>query len=202
MPGPVVTESRCDPWTTTWSGSPPGASASTLAAVRVSEIVDVATCTDTGPETSRSCSSCPSANVVPRTGMVKSGLPRVPLITAVRPGCPSLKMSTADAPAFWAFSALSWKVQVPRWISATLPAVKPAKSEASQPALEPGVGGGGNRLPAVSSTAPVTSSPPEYVIVAKSVPAAYVFAAGAVSASVGGASSWKNGNSNDWTTGS
>ena len=40
------------------------------------------------------------------------------------------------APAAAAFSALISKVQVPRWISAMLPAGKPAKSPASQPLVD------------------------------------------------------------------
>jgi hypothetical protein len=45
---------------------------------------------------------------------------------------------------------------------ATLPAVKPAKSAASQPAVdEPGVGPGGNWLSATSWTGAVTSPLPE-----------------------------------------
>ena len=91
------------------------------------------------------CNSSPIANDVPMTGIVKSGLPSVPMMASVRPGWPSLKMTTALAPAVWAFSALSWNVHVPRWISTTLPGVKPAKSAASQPAFdELGVGPGGN----------------------------------------------------------
>ena len=42
-------------------------------------------------------------------------------------------MITAEAPAACAFSAFTAKAQVPRWISAMLPAGKPAKSAASQP---------------------------------------------------------------------
>ena len=68
--------------------------------------------------------------------METTGAPSVPTIRSVRPGWPSLKITTAEAPAAWAFWALTWKVQVPRWISATLPAGKPAKSAASQPLVE------------------------------------------------------------------
>ena len=54
----------------------------------------------------------------------------------MRPGWPSLKMITADAPASCALRALPPKSHVPRWTSATLPAVNPAKSAASQPLVE------------------------------------------------------------------
>jgi hypothetical protein len=111
-----------------------------------------------------------SANDVPSTGIVKSGVPSVPAIASVLPGCPSLKISTPTAPAAWAFSALSWNEHVPRWISATRPGTKPTKSPTSQPAFdELGVGPGGNWLSFTSCTLAVTSLLPEYVIVAKSV---------------------------------
>ena len=143
-------------------GSPPGVSARTFAVWRISEIVDVLTCTVTGPPPSRVCSSWPIANVVPITGMWKSGVPSVPTIASVRPGWPSLKMTTAEAPAVCALSALSWNEHVPRWISATRPGTKPAKSAASQPAFdELGVGPGGNWLSFTSCRLAVTSPLPE-----------------------------------------
>ena len=80
----------------------------------------------------------------------------------MRPGWPSLKMITADAPASWALSALSWNVHVPRWISAMLPGVKPAKSAASQPAFdELGVGAGRELVVVHLLTLAVTSPLPE-----------------------------------------
>ena len=54
------------------------------------------------------------------------------------------------------------KSQPPRWIRAIRPAVKPAKSAASHPAVEPGSAGGGTRLSFTSCSAAVTSPLPEY----------------------------------------
>ena len=55
-----------------------------------------------------------------------NGLPsastRLPPKTSVRPGWPSLKMTTPDAPAAWALRTFTPKLHVPRWISAILPA--------------------------------------------------------------------------------
>jgi hypothetical protein len=87
--------------------------------------------------------------------------PSVPVMSSVRPGWPSLKMITAAAPAASALSALTPNVQVPRWISAMLPAVKPAKSAASQPDVEPGWAGGGIWT-STGCTGAVTSPLPEY----------------------------------------
>ena len=59
---------------------------------------------------------------------------------------PSLKMMTPLAPACWARSAFSPKVQPPRWITTMLPSVKRAKSPAWHPLVEltgPGSGLGG-----------------------------------------------------------
>ena len=86
---------------------------------------------------------------------VKSGVPSVPTIASVRPGWPSLKITTAEAPAVCALSALSWNVHVPRWMSATLPGMNPAKSPGAQPAFdELGVGPGGNWLSFTSFSPP------------------------------------------------
>ena len=52
-------------------------------------------------------------------------------------------MITADAPAACAFCAFSDALQVPRWISATAPAGKPAKSAASQPSVALGASADG-----------------------------------------------------------
>ena len=49
---------------------------------------------------------------------------------------PWLKNSTPTAPAAAAFSALTTKLQAPRWISAMLPSGKPAKSSGSQPLVD------------------------------------------------------------------
>ena len=55
------------------------------------------------------------------------------------------------------------KVQVPRWMSATAgSAGAGAKSDASQPAVEPGVAPGGIWLSRTGTTRPVTSPLPEY----------------------------------------
>lgn len=67
-------------------------------------------------------SAAPSANDAPTTGMFTmpaDSSPRVPTIRPiVPPELPWLKMTTASAPASWAFSALVAKVQPPRWINA------------------------------------------------------------------------------------
>ena len=69
---------------------------------------------------------------------------------------PWLKMMTADAPAAWAFTALSANVHVPRWISAMFPTGNPAKSPASQPLV---LARGGTRLMSTAVTAFATSPP-------------------------------------------
>src|SRR5262249_36412417 len=97
--------------------------------------------------------SLPVANGVNATGIV--GTTRLPAAstrppppnTPVRPGLPSLKMITPEAPAACAFSALVPKVHVPRWISATRPGTKPLKSLAVQPLDELGDGVGGMTMP-------------------------------------------------------
>src|SRR5690242_673884 len=82
--------------------------------------------------------------------------PSVPLNRPVRSGLvlPSLKMITPVAPAAWAFVALIAKVHVPRWISAMLPALKPAKSAGSHPLADDGVSVAGMTVcPTVCTTA-------------------------------------------------
>ncbi len=102
------------------------------------------------------------ANEVNATGMLATnGLPfastMLPLNTAVRPGLPSLKMTTPTAPACVALSTLTPKLHVPRWIRAILPA-KPAKSLGSHPLAELGAGVGGMTVwPAGLIWAPVAS---------------------------------------------
>ena len=86
----------------------------------------------------------------------------MPLIRPVRPSWPSLKMITALAPAALALSTFRPKLHEPRWISAMFPAVKPLKSLASQPAVEPGVAGGGTWLSVTPCNGAVTSPLPEY----------------------------------------
>src|SRR5215216_1221633 len=72
---------------------------------------------------------------------------RLPLITAVRPGLPSLKMTTPVAPAAWALSTFTPKLHPPRWISAILPAMEASKSPEVQPLVELEVGVGGRTMP-------------------------------------------------------
>ena len=74
-----------------------------------------------------------------------------------------------------------------------LPGVKPAKSVASQPLVEPPVDG---KLRSTAWTAAVTSPLPEWSIVRKSTPFMYVTLPGVVWSRVDGVSSLKNGNSN------
>ena len=111
----------------------------TLRVVRVSESVCVSTRAVTGPAAASSAKCTPSAYEMPTTGTV-TGPPRPPAKGSVRPGWPSLKMMTAIAPAAVALATLSANRQVPRWMSAMLPAVKPPKSAASQPLVEDGSG--------------------------------------------------------------
>src|SRR5215471_11443961 len=87
--------------------------------------------------------SWPMAKDVNATGIV--GMIRLPLAstrlpdsTPLRAGVlPSLKITTPEAPAAWAFWAFVPNVHVPRWISAIRPGVKPVKSLALQPLVEP-----------------------------------------------------------------
>src|SRR5258708_7830395 len=96
--------------------------------------------------------SLPVANEVNATGIVGTiRLPEastmLPLNTPVRPGLPSLKMITPEAPAACAFRTLTPKRHVPRWISATRPGTKPLKSLIVQPLDELGDGVGGMTIP-------------------------------------------------------
>src|SRR5438067_8531286 len=98
------------------------------------------------------------SNEVNATGIVGMiGFPeascREPFITAVRPGLPSLKMMTPDAPAACALSTFTPKKHVPRWMSAIRPATKPLKSAALQPLDELGLGVGGMMVPPAACTA-------------------------------------------------
>ncbi len=108
---------------------------------------------------------------------------------SVRPGWPSLKMTTALAPAALALAALRLKSQVPRWTSAMLPDTAAGKSAASQPLDEFGAGAGGISMSVVGTSRPVTSPEPENGMVVKSVSSTKVFGVGAVSAKVPGPSS-------------
>src|SRR5689334_9647280 len=84
---------------------------------------------------------------------------RLPLSTAVRPGLPSLKITTPDACAFWALITFTPKLQPPRWISAMLPGVKPAKSSGEQPFVELDVAVGGIARWPVTGCTSASASP-------------------------------------------
>src|SRR3954466_15091880 len=94
----------------------------------------------------------PMSNDVNATGTagtngVSLASARLPLRTAVRPGLPSLKMTTPVAPlasAFWTFTP---KLQPPRWISAILPDMELSKSPALHPLVELEVSVGGRMMP-------------------------------------------------------
>src|SRR3954447_22731927 len=77
---------------------------------------------------------------------------RLPENTEVRPGLPSLKMITPEAPAALAFCTFTPKLQVPRWISAIRPATKPLKSVDVQPLAELGELVGGMTMPPTACT--------------------------------------------------
>src|SRR3954451_16344763 len=102
------------------------------------------------------------ANDVKATGtLATNGLPfastMLPLNTPVRPGLPSLKMTTPTAPAAVALSTFTPKLHPPRWTRAILP-VKPAKSPGLHPLAELGAGVGGMTVPPAGLTwAPVAS---------------------------------------------
>ena len=68
----------------------------------------------------------------------------------------------ADAPAASAFSTFRANRQVPRCRSATLPAVKPAKSVASQPDVDVLAAAPGGMTTSTGVTGAVTSPEPEY----------------------------------------
>src|SRR3954468_8597817 len=82
---------------------------------------------------------------------------RLPENTDVRPGLPSLKMITPEAPAAWAFSTFTPKLHVPRWISAIRPGVKPLKSSDVQPLDEVGASVGGMTMPPAGCIAAVAT---------------------------------------------
>src|ERR1700756_3232396 len=87
-----------------------------------------------------------ATGIVGRDGLLFAST-RLPFSTAVRPGLPSLKITTPDAPAASAFWTFTPKLHVPRWTSAILPAVKPLKSAALHPLAELEVGVGGSTMP-------------------------------------------------------
>src|SRR5690348_772283 len=118
-----------------------------------------------------------------------NGLPeassRAPLSNAVRPGLPSLKMTTPLAPAACAFSTFTPKKHVPRWMSAIRPGTKPLKSEALHPLAELGVLVGGMMIPPAGWIVALFAVPtlwPGF----HSVPRPYVCAVGDTSLKVGG----------------
>src|SRR5579872_1658075 len=87
------------------------------------------------------------------------GLPaastRLPLITSVRPGFPSLKMITPVAPAACALITFTPKLHPPRWIRAIRPAVNPVKSDDVHPLVELDVCVGGMMMPPAGCRAAV-----------------------------------------------
>jgi hypothetical protein len=79
---------------------------------------------------------------------------------SVRPSKPSLKINAATAPASLAFWYFCTNGQVPRCISAMLPAVFAGKSDGSQPLVPvPAPPGGGIWMSFVGTTFAVTSAP-------------------------------------------
>ena len=94
-----------------------------------------------------------------------------------------MKISTPPAPAFWALTTFTPKLHVPRWISAILPAGKPAKSADVQPLAELGVGLGGRMMPPTGTTS--ASAVPLLMPAFQVVPSVKSCAVGAVSLSVG-----------------
>src|SRR6266478_4402181 len=72
---------------------------------------------------------------------------RLPLITPVRPGFPSLKMTTPLAPAACALRTFTPKLHEPRWMSAIRPGTKPLKSAEVHPLDELGLGVAGMMIP-------------------------------------------------------
>src|SRR5918912_1024414 len=84
---------------------------------------------------------------------------RLPTNRSVRPGLPSLKMMTPDAPAAWALRTFTPKKHVPRWIRATRPGTKPLKSAEVQPLDELGVGVGGMTMPPAGCRAALFAAP-------------------------------------------
>jgi hypothetical protein len=121
--------------------------------------VDVMTCT-TVPGVA--ASSLPMAKLVPIAGIVAVvSSPSVPATVSSRPGWPSLKTTAAAAPAACAFSTFWANGHVPRCMSATLPAVKPAKSAASQPEVLLFAAAPGGSTTSIGWSAAVTSPEPE-----------------------------------------
>src|SRR4051794_26294909 len=107
-------------------------------------------------------------------------------------------ITTALAPAAFAFCAFSPNVHVPRCTSAMLPTGKPAKSDAAQPEIvvPAGVSPIGTLSGPTGVTGAVTSPVPESVIVEKSVPLTKSAGSGEVRENVDGEFSLKYANSN------
>lgn len=102
-------------------------------------------------------SSLPTSKLVKNEGIVTPGPPSVGFRSiSVRPGCPSLNTMAAEAPAAMALSTLMRKLQVPRCISAMLPAVNPAKSLASHPDDEELAAGPGGSTRSTACSVPLT----------------------------------------------
>ena len=86
IPGPGSTESRWAPTTTVSLGSPALLSAITLADGVSTIDASTAMWTVTGPAPKSVCSSSPTANDVPITGIVICGGSSVPASASSRPG--------------------------------------------------------------------------------------------------------------------
>src|SRR3954449_127842 len=133
------------------------------------------------------------------------------------PMVPSLKMITADAPCAWAFSTLTPKSQVPRWMTATLPdrLGAPAGESPGPQAAPAARGAPAGRAPSsqpacdalswwVGCTKSMTAIGPdteplgESPIVAKSVFATHGDGGAGVADSVGGAVSFQTEATNGW----
>src|SRR5690606_24828455 len=101
-------------------------------------------------------STSPTVLEIIRPGIVTVA-PRPPItIGSTRVASrPSLKTTMAVAPAACAISYLTTKPQVPRRISATLPAISPALVSAAQPSI----GVAGTRLPEMGPTSPKVTGP-------------------------------------------
>ena len=113
---------------------------------------------------------------------------------------PSLKRSTPSAPWFWALSAFNPKSQVPRWITATLPARLSApagKSASSQPELEALACAVGS-VKSMIAIGPVNEPDPENSMVKKSWFTTQAGFAGGVAVSSGSASSVNTIASKGW----
>ena len=128
---------------------------------RLADSVDVVMCTVTVPACARLASSLPTAKLVPSTG-IATGPPSVPARASVRPALALVEDDHGGCARGLGVVDLLAEVHVPRWTSAMLPAVKPAKSAASQPLVERRLGRRRQRHVDRPATVAVTSPLPEY----------------------------------------